>query len=848
MSKIPFQVSARTARLIGRENIASSKGAIIELVKNGYDADSRVSIVYFDNQYTTVQQTIAPDYLEQLISKGIATELLNDLYEKNDEEYTLKDNPDETKLLSLKGGLKKLNTLYIIDAGEGMTQNIIRNYWMTIGTDNKAVDIFTRSGRIKAGAKGIGRFALDKLGSQCEMITVFDPAKHEPDSDVKGKPTTNTGYLWKVNWEDFEGEFKTIDEVKADLTGLHANSLKEEIEKSVEGLDLSKIPEETFQYGTILKITDLREDWEDFYVNEVFSDLEVVVPPRETAQLFRIYLFSSLHTNKYGEVLGSVCDDYDFKLVATADDNQNVHITVQRNEYDLEAIDPNLFNREAFKNWPYTKEDFKKGYWEKDTTFSKLLPGFSQIDDDKTLEKIGRFSFTFYFMKRTYSNPDAEKFNYRKFASNDRKFWLNKYGGIKLFRDNFRVRPYGETNSSSFDWLGLGSRKAKSPAAVSKPEGGYKVEPENVAGAIIISRIANINFDDKSSREGLQENQEFQIFKQLITAIVGEFEEDRSYIASEMLKFWEDKFRADINRREAEKLAKAILARAATKREEGTEEESDKELFILAELNKEKTELIEKLEDEQKILRGLASTGIVLASFSHDLSKLNSILDSRTDKVRKLISEKITESDYANVEERENPFAQLEKIRKQDIKLQNWLNFSLGVTRKDKRTRKQLFFKTYFSNFKTDWSTVLDNRGITLDTSGVDSVDMRVFEIDIDSIFNNLLVNSIDAFKISKVNRPRVITINVFNTDRETVMEYYDSGPGLSSDIEKPDKIFDALYTTKRNKHTGEEEGTGLGMWILKSVVQENDGQVKLLFPEEGFGIRMNFPIKYKSA
>ena len=45
-TKIPFKVSARTARLIGRENIASSKGAIIELVKNGYDADSKISIVY----------------------------------------------------------------------------------------------------------------------------------------------------------------------------------------------------------------------------------------------------------------------------------------------------------------------------------------------------------------------------------------------------------------------------------------------------------------------------------------------------------------------------------------------------------------------------------------------------------------------------------------------------------------------------------------------------------------------------------------------------------------------------------------------------------------------------------
>lgn len=55
--------------------------------------------------------------------------------------------------------------------------------------------------------------------------------------------------------------------------------------------------------------------------------------------------------------------------------------------------------------------------------------------------------------------------------SNDRKDWLNKFGGIKLFRDNFRVRPYGEVKDAAFDWLGLGSRKSTSPAGVAKKKG-----------------------------------------------------------------------------------------------------------------------------------------------------------------------------------------------------------------------------------------------------------------------------------------------------------------------------------------------------------------------------------------
>lgn len=50
---------------------------------------------------------------------------------------------------------------------------------MTIGTDNKSTHFTTHGGRVKAGAKGIGRFALDKLGERCEMFTFFDPTVHE---------------------------------------------------------------------------------------------------------------------------------------------------------------------------------------------------------------------------------------------------------------------------------------------------------------------------------------------------------------------------------------------------------------------------------------------------------------------------------------------------------------------------------------------------------------------------------------------------------------------------------------------------------------------------------------------
>lgn len=862
-TKIPFKVSARTARLIGRENIASSKGAIIELVKNGYDADSKISIVYFNNKFSAVLNEITDQYVKELFSLGISETEILELYEKdteNENNYILKNDITDDKKKAFKNAISKFNSLYIIDAGEGMTQTVIRDYWMTIGTDNKANDVFTKSGRVKAGAKGIGRFALDKLGGICEMTTIFNPETHEKDVDIQGKTTSFSGYKWIVNWEDFEGEFKTIDKVNAELKGIHSNSIIEEINSLIPELDLSKINlEEGVSHGTILKISNLRDNWEDFYVDQVFSDLEVLVPPKEVGE-FEIYLFSSLERNKYGEVAGSVCDDYDYKLVAKADEHQNISITVYREEYDIELIPNNFFSRSAMQNKPYKKEDFLRGFWKKETTFSQLLTGFKERDEDNTFENIGVFEFTFYFLKRTFSSDDAKRFFYKNFMSNNRKDWLNKFGGIKLFRDNFRVRPYGEVKDAAFDWLSLGNRKATSPAGVAKPEGGYRVEPENVAGAVKISRLTNVNFEDKSSREGLQNNKTFDVFKQLLAGIINVFEEDRAFIAREMDAFDNERFGAERDRKKAEELAKKIVAESREKRrqrEENSnnmpatleieaEQENDREKEILAIEIERKEEQIEKLKDEQKVLRGLASSGIVLASFSHDLSKLNDVLSSRTDKLKELISERIKEEDYEHAERRKNPFSQIERIKTQDVKLQNWLNFSLGATRKDKRKRPQVFLKNYFDEFKQDWITVLNERGILLEVSDIEDIELRVFEIDLDSIFNNLLVNSIEAFNLMKENRQRQIQVKVYTNGNAVIFDYSDNGTGLSKDIEKADIIFEPLFTTRRNPHTAEEEGTGLGMWLIKSIVKENDGDVKLLFPEKGFGLRISFPIKYK--
>jgi len=137
MAKVPFKVSARTAKLIGLENFSNAEGAIIELIKNTYDADSKICITVFDLKYIEVEKPSKKD------SSILIKEIVLD---------------------------KNNSHIYIIDNGIGMTDSIISNQWMTIGTDDKLYSHTSKGGRVKTGAKGIGRFALNRLGSTTKSI------------------------------------------------------------------------------------------------------------------------------------------------------------------------------------------------------------------------------------------------------------------------------------------------------------------------------------------------------------------------------------------------------------------------------------------------------------------------------------------------------------------------------------------------------------------------------------------------------------------------------------------------------------------------------------------------------
>lgn len=761
-TQISFTVSARTARLIGQENFANAEGAIIELVKNSYDAEASICIIIIDQ--------------------------IND-------------------------------TIHILDDGDGMTGTIIKNQWMTIGTDDKKLNYKTKS-RIKTGAKGIGRFALDRLGNTSHMVT---------------KTSSTQSLTWDVNWNQFDATGAIISDIKATLlesTNSFFASLSS-IQKS-SGIDKSLSDFWGEEKGTLISIKGLRDVWDQKSVQSLFSNLEILVPPTDT-NIFQIFLFDTRQPTAYGEIQPTVCEDYDYKLVTTVDENHDVLVKIYRNELsyiDLKKI--GFFQKNTLNQSQYKEDIFEKGEFEIKTRLESLVAGFKDIDVNNNLSKIGAFTFSFYFMKRGGGQEREEeisRYPYKSVNYKTRTSWLDEFGGIKIFRDYFRVRPYGETKSSSFDWLDLGKRTLSNPT-VTRP--GYKVGPQQVYGIVNISRIGNINFEDKSSREGLQENDAFILFKEILKAIIGFFENDRNQIMMALKKIYDDRTRKDRVKKIADDKLKS------------RNNSSESEKLLLEAIEAYKEEIVDLIE-EQKILRVLASAGLIVTSFAHEFKNHADSILPRTHELKDVLTQIIDDVKLQSLPTFFNPYRMLDDMRNQDMRLKSWLDFAILSVRKDKRTSKIINMINYIDSLERIWTPLLSRRNIKLQIhkGNFSEVRFKGHEIDLDGIFNNLIVNSVDAFKRddSGTTREIKISFSVNFSDKVGISSVYeDTGPGLLEEIVDPNVIFQPFYTTKRDDTTGEKIGTGLGMWIVKSTIDEYDGAIEILTSKPSFKVKISLP------
>jgi hypothetical protein len=191
LEPLRFKVNGRLANLLGAESVSDVFVAINELVKNAYDADATEAHVRFDN-----------------IRAG---------------------NP----------------MIKISDDGTGMTLYELENEWMTVGTDKKLHDPYTKKyKRRKIGHKGIGRFAVQNLARITEVILL-------PEGEMRG--------YWVVfDWESYNQASAMIQDVLNPTFSF---------------------PKKHDEHGLTLRLSNLRHQWDEDMIRRLSRDLGMIIPP-----------------------------------------------------------------------------------------------------------------------------------------------------------------------------------------------------------------------------------------------------------------------------------------------------------------------------------------------------------------------------------------------------------------------------------------------------------------------------------------------------------------------------------------------------------------------------------------
>ncbi|RKH77691.1 GHKL domain-containing protein [Corallococcus sp. AB032C] len=374
---------------------------------------------------------------------------------------------------------------------------------------------------------------------------------------------------------------------------------------------------------------------------------------------------------------------------------------------------------------------------------------------------------------------------------------LDNAAGVNVYRDEFRVLPYGEPGN---DWLRLDSRRIQNPS--------LRLSNNQIIGNIFITADENPELKDQTNREGLVEGPALSDFQTLIKAILSIIELPRS------------KLRQKERERENSKRGKGLFdgpELGEIRAHVGRNYPRDKKLKSL--LEKTESELGRKTEQVQEALaryRRLATLGqlidTVLHEGRHPLAGIrnqaqagrrefrqNNTLPEPT--LEKLLTrfEKIDNNAalVGAVFNRIEPFGGRKPGKPKEVILEDVISSAFAVLEGDAKDRKVEF------SLPSTKTTV------------------RIEPTEIQQVILNLLQNSLHWLRHTDENNRKVQVDVTRQRDDSVAITFSDSGPGIASEYR--DQIFTPYFSTK-------PDGVGLGLAIVGDIVTDYyDGTLELL-------------------
>jgi signal transduction histidine kinase len=749
MSDKYFKVSSALKNLIGSDLITDNFVAVFELVKNSFDARATEVKITFE-----------------------------DIYSKN------------AKVI-------------IQDNGKGMDYEDLTEKWLFLGYSAKrdGTEDYRdkiKSGRVYAGAKGVGRFSCDRLGKFLNLITVSE------------KPKSKIENIF-VDWVKFEKnqkvEFKEIPVTHNVLAKTK--------------YDLKK--------GTVLEITGVPTD---FWNRDNFKKLK-----EKLSKLIRPDLNTSDEVQKFKIIL-SVPDEHD-------KDREVLKKFKQEGNTDIEQY-YNTVNGEI-KNFVFNELDIKTTKIEstiddKGIITTRLTDRENYIyliKEKSEFPLLSNIGVTLYFLNKSAKDTFKRRTGV---AHVD-------FGSVFIYKNGFRIYPYGERRDDSLGlenralqgyarYVGLrsligeisitgenpelrettsrgdGLVKTKTYNELTNSEDGYLIKIlRRLEKYVVEVTDWGVNAEDET------ENISSEKVKENLVKLIANISDDKSFLD---LKYNKDIIDLISNKegKSAKKLVKNFKRIAAESNNKILYKEAERiEKAITTSLKRADSaekELGTKIQEKKKIEQELekkkeqlAVRDSIEAQDIENVTNLHHQVFVIADTVKSILKEMYNKITIDEGEITRTELIQfMDELISENKKIESLSRFGMRAIFEDFNSKSENDISDFLSDYVSKISNYFKTNKIKVEYKQLTSKPFKASfrPLDISIIIDNIINNS----KKHKATQLSIITES-FSSKFE--ITFRDNGIGFSKEITDINEVFKKGFSTTKS--------TGLGLYHINNIIKE---------------------------
>jgi hypothetical protein len=511
------------------------------------------------------------------------------------------------------------------------------------------------------------------------------------------------------------------------------------------------------KHGTILRISGLRDVWSERMFRRLSTRLGRLQSPFGSEQGFAIQIESEEFPRYSGEVRSSFLDKAPYRILVAYDGGDSFRIEVS--------------------GWELKRT---KRTGAADPSVGQLSCGPVRI----TL-----YGFDLETDAVAAVGPRLEV-----------RAWLREWSGVSVYRDGFRIWPYGEPHD---DWLRLDQRRVNNPVV--------RLSNNQIVGFVEIGRDRNPELVDQTNREGLIHNDAFRDLRKAVDYAITLLEAERQRI----------RHPSGIKRGEKRRDQSVAVPFADTLEKLANSGSPDRR-----ELRRIAAEARDSAERKQAELEHLIHTYNDLAAAGQAVIGIGGAIWPLVNRLKAELGAGARQSPST-------ASAILNEIEQNLVMLE-------AIAAPAPLRRRTMDVLAELEVFRSAMAPLLDARSVrfTVTSEGgeVQRVDMHPHSFR--RVLHILLANSLDWFLESHDSR---VSIHSHQLDDRCEITFSDNGPGIPRSAVP--KVFAPLFSTK-------EGGRGMGLTIARGLLEEIGGTASVLVDgrRRGAHVRLVLPRKRSRA